>query len=1028
MMKTLFNDNWTFVKNMSHMPVATEVTGQPVDIPHDWQIYDANKLYEDGIGHYIKTFEHSKMPGMSHVFLQFDGVYMDSTVYLNDEKVFEWKYGYSSFSFEISDYLVEGENRLQLICRAIHPNSRWYSGAGIYRNVWMIQKPDAYIALNGIYISTQKENDGFRVYTDVDVCLPESEKSCDNYYVKCEISDGEKVTAACEAKVAAQNGDFKASLEIVADDVRCWDIDDPYMYKMMVSLYKNDVPADREEEAFGFRTIEFKPESGFHLNGRKLKLKGACMHHDLGALGAAFNMDAVKRQITILKEMGVNAIRTAHNMPAPEFIEAACDMGILIMCEAFDAWECSKTEYDYARFFKEWHAKDIESMVKRDRNAPCIIMWSIGNEIYDTHKDENGLRIAKDLLKHVRKYDYRHNAGVTICSNYMPWENAKKCADVVKLAGYNYAEGYYKEHHEEHPDWVIFGSETASIVQSRGIYHFPAECSILDDDDLQCSSLGNSTTSWGAKSISSVLTAERDAPFSAGTFIWSGFDYIGEPTPYHTKNSYFGQVDTAGFKKDSFYLYQSGWRDYRSFPMVHLLPYWDFNEGQIIDVFAYSNAPCVELFLNDVSLGKKEIDHAKGTELYAGWKVPYKSGVIEARAYDESGKVIATDIKRTPGDAQKIIMTADRDHIYGNGRDLVFVEIEAFDSENEPVANANNRIFVDVSGPGRLVGLDNGNSTDYESYKGKTKRLFSGKLLAIVAAEKNAGDIHITASSKGLAGAELTIKSLSWEKDLTGVSALERNSEIYDIKDENRLHEIPVRKIELKAPYNKLDEKHKKVTVTAGLYPENTTYRADELVWRVTTSSGVDTNIAKISPMGDGTLEAFIEAVGDGCFRVRCECFNGSKAAQVISELEFSIEGMGTVLRSAYEFTSSSLFSKSSNNFTNGNERGIASPIDEDSFVYYDNIDFGNYGSRIIKIPFFELDSRPFEFKIWKGVPYTDKAEVIALAVYDKPSIWNTYQEETFVLDKELRGVCGVGFSFSRKAHFKGFVFEKNET
>ena len=349
------------------------------------------------------------------------------------------------------------------------------------------------------------------------------------------------------------------------------------------------------------------------LNGKKIKLNGVCEHHDLGALGAAFNKAALKRRFVILKEMGVNAVRTAHNMPAVELMELADEMGILIVSEAFDMWEKSKTPYDYARFFKEWAHIDVKSWVMRDRNHPSLLMWSIGNEIYDTHAGERGQEVTKMLMDYVLKYDPRENAKVTIGSNFMPWENAQKCADIVKVAGYNYAEKYYKKHHEEHQDWIIYGSETASIVQSRGIYHFPFEKSILADDDEQCSALGNSTTSWGAKSAEACIIAERDTPFSLGQFIWTGFDYIGEPTPYHTKNSYFGQIDTATFKKDSYYIYQAEWTDYKTKPMVHIFPYWDFNKGQMIDVRVCSNACKIELQLNGITIGTHVIDHEHGT-------------------------------------------------------------------------------------------------------------------------------------------------------------------------------------------------------------------------------------------------------------------------------------------------------------------------------------------------------------------------------------------------------------------------------
>ena len=290
-------------------------------------------------------------------------------------------------------------------------------------------------------------------------------------------------------------------------------------------------------------------------------------------------------------------------------------------------WERAKTEYDYARFFRKWHARDVESWIRRDRNHACIIMWSIGNEIYDTHADKKALSITEDLKTLVEKFDPMKNARVTLASNYMPWEGAQKCADIYKTVGYNYAERCYEEHHSKHPDWVIYGSETASLVMSRGVYHFPLSQGTLAEEDGQCSSLGNSFTSWGGHSYEEVAGIDRDIPYSMGQFLWSGFDYIGEPTPYHSKNSYFGQIDTAGFGKDAFYFWQSVWTDPAKAPMIHIIPcYWDFNEGQIIDVRVVSNLDHVELFLNGKSLGKKELTHRPGSglDLIANYSVPYE--------------------------------------------------------------------------------------------------------------------------------------------------------------------------------------------------------------------------------------------------------------------------------------------------------------------------------------------------------------------------------------------------------------------
>ena len=298
------------------------------------------------------------------------------------------------------------------------------------------------------------------------------------------------------------------------------------------------------------------------------------------------------------------------------------------------------------------------------------------------------------LIAEVRRYDSLKNAAVTLGSNYMPWENTQKCADVIKLIGYNYGENYYEEHHKKHPDWMIYGSETGSIVQSRGIYHFPYQQSVLADEDEQCSSLGNSTTSWGAKSTEACILAERDHPYSCGQFIWTGFDYIGEPTPYHTRNSYFGQIDTAGFPKDSYYIYQAAWTDYKKAPMVHIFPYWDFNEGQFIDLRVCSNAPVVEVFFNGKSQGTFTIDHENGMELTGHWQLPYKEGEIRAVACDESGKIVAEEVRYSFGEAKRILLKPQKQSLRANGEDLLFLEISMEDENGYPVENANNRVLI----------------------------------------------------------------------------------------------------------------------------------------------------------------------------------------------------------------------------------------------------------------------------------------------------------------------------------------------
>ncbi|MFP4017576.1 MAG: glycoside hydrolase family 2 TIM barrel-domain containing protein, partial [Halanaerobiales bacterium] len=513
--KRLFNDGWAFAKSSLEVKDIDNLQFEQVDIPHDWLIYNTLDLYENSIGWYRKN--HTYNGEADQVLLYFDGVYMDSSLYVNGQFVGEWKYGYSSFEHDITESLHKGEN--EILLKVVHqsPNSRWYSGAGIYRNVWLKIRNKNHIITDGIYVTTEQQEEIWYVDIETELNIHKDVKLTHTI-----IHENQEITHRSELMSADISNPMKISKQkLTVDRPLLWSPDNPNLYKLVTKLellQMDDKIQDTMEtgkyigtkeksrtietitQNIGFRKIELDPDEGFILNGNRLKLNGVCEHHDLGALGAAFNKTALERRFAILKEMGVNAVRTAHNMPAVEFMELADEMGLLVVSEAFDMWERSKTEYDYARFFKEWAQKDVKSWVWRDRNHPSLMMWSIGNEIYDTHAGERGQELTRMLMEWVLEHDPEENGRVTIGSNYMPWENAQKCADIVKIAGYNYGEKYYQNHHLVHPDWVIYGSETGSVVQSRGIYHFPAEQSILADDDEQCSALGNSATSWGADS------------------------------------------------------------------------------------------------------------------------------------------------------------------------------------------------------------------------------------------------------------------------------------------------------------------------------------------------------------------------------------------------------------------------------------------------------------------------------------------------------------------------------------------------
>lgn len=1020
--KILFNDSWEFAKSPLEVSKSEGLDFEPVDIPHDWLIYNTLDLYENSIGWYRKRFTCEKEE--KQILVRFDGVYMDSSLYVNDQYIGEWKYGYSSFEHDITDAVVEGEN--EILLKVVHqsPNSRWYSGAGIYRNVWLKIRDRNHIVSDGIYITSRKKGNDWQVEIDTELDICEEVQISHSILYK-----GRKIAGTCERVRASKKHSTHNIQTLTIENPLLWSTNAPNLYQVITELQvpaKDDVPKERMiklesiAQNIGFREIIFDPQQGLKLNGKKMKLNGVCEHHDLGALGAAFNKTALRRRFEILKEMGVNAVRTAHNMPAPELMELADEMGFLVVSEAFDMWERPKNPYDYGRFFKDWAHVDVNSWVMRDRNHPSLLMWCIGNEIYDTHADGRGQELTRILIDYVRKYDPKENARITIGSNYMPWENAQKCADIVKVAGYNYAEKYYVKHHEGHPDWMIYGSETSSIVQSRGTYHFPFEKSILAEDDEQCSALGNSTTSWGAKSAEACILAERDTPFSLGQFIWTGFDYIGEPTPYHTKNSYFGQIDTATFKKDSYYIYQAEWTDYRTKPMVHIFPYWDFNNGQIVDVRVCSNAPKVELQLNGRAIGSCDIDHEHGTQLVGWWKLPYEEGELKAIAYDETGKIIATDVRKSFKDAKSIRLHADKDRLIANGTDLIFVEITMEDENGNIVENANNRVEVRVTGAGRLLGLDNGDSTDYDPYKGLSRRLFSGKLMAIIGATLEMGKIQVEVSSIGMESRTAEFESLpAIDEDLTGISAKTKNTELPCVMGNSE--EIPLRKIEIISDYPRIfDRSRKDMIVSVKLYPENTSYR--EVEWSVVNDAGIPSNLAKIESFGH---EAKVTALSDGKFYIRCTSKNGTGKTKLISQLEFSVSGLGTAYKDPYGFILGGLYDYSKGDVGNGNERGVSTARDGETHVGFHGIDFGPYGSDTITIPIFALSSEEYYIQIWEGMPGEEGSELLANVVYQKESRWNVYQEETYRLPRRLRGVTSICFVLRQKVHIKGFSFER---
>lgn len=1003
----LFNDGWQFCL----CDIGTELSALPgrhwydVELPHDWLINDASKLYETGEGWYRRSLPCSAEQLSGRVLLNFDGVYMNSTLFVNGKEAGSWTYGYSAFEHNITDFLHEGEN--ELLLRVFHqsPNTRWYSGAGIFRDVMLKLRPAAYIGTNGVYIhSAPQPEGGWTTEVETDVVGEASD-----IRMLLEVFDPAGASMGgygLEAHFDGGHEKFTASFN--STDPELWSVDDPMLYTLKISLYSGSELLDCVNESFGYRTAEFDPDRGFLLNGEPVKLHGVCMHHDLGALGSALNEAALARQLRIMKEMGVNAIRTSHNMPARQLVQLCDEMGLLVDSEAFDMWEKPKTEFDNHRFFTEHAERDVRSWIERDRNHPCIIMWSIGNEINDTI-DPHGLDITKRLYEYVLKYDPKGNAAPTIGSNYMGDENAQKCSDVVKLAGYNYSEYLYDEHHAKYPDWVIYGSETASAVRSRGIYRFPAELPLLTGEDCQCSSLDNSVVGWGSSAMKS-WRLDRDCPFCCGQFIWTGFDYIGEPTPYNTKNSYFGIVDTAGFPKDIYYFYQSVWVSPEQKKVLHIVPsYWDFIPGQEIDVLIYSNARDVELFLNGKSIGSHVMELETSQDMRAHFKVPFEPGVLRVVGHFADGSE-CSEVLHTPADPAAVVLTSDKETLLADGRDIAFVEISTVDVNGIPVGNARNRIRVEVSGAGRLVGLDNGDSTDYGSYKGDNRRLFSGKLLAMVESTLEPGEITVRAYSEGLETAKLRLCSEGCG-EVRGVSVVTGNG--FPAVCPAYTAEVPARLLLPEVDINRFDPERRSAEIRAKLLPENCTY--DDISWSVVRRNGVESNLAQVDGSG---RSAVVTAKGDGEFFVRAMVHNGAEHPQVIADIPFTAEGLGAAVRDAYSFISASTLD-SSNVPTNIIEDGALSNFDGRTVMTYSDIDFGKTGSQIISLSVGTCFDMPVE--VWEGTP--DDGKLICRVDFGNNGHWCGFAGQDFALAERLTGVRTISVVIDSRVIFGGFSF-----
>ncbi len=998
-MEQLFNHGWEFVKlnSGSSLTDAESSVWKKVDLPHDYLIYQAHNLYETCDGWYRCMLSVPQQWLDKAVTLRFDGVYMDCDVLLNGMVVCTHHYGYTCFDVNLTGLLHEGENSLHVHIRHQSPNSRWYSGAGIFRDVTLHVLDKVHIALDGTYVNARRCGDDWKLTVETELTgmtdQPIFHRLLDTHDVICETT---VFSEGC-----------KAIAEMTVHSPELWNVDDPAVYTLETTLGEQVI-----RENVGFREMKFTTDRGLLVNGVPVKLHGVCLHHDLGCLGSAFNLDAAIRQLEAMKKMGVNSLRTSHNPPAKQVMNLCDELGILVVDEAFDMWQQPKTPYDYARFFDADVKADVASWVRRDRNHPSLLMWSIGNEIGDTNNNpEQAGRVTQMLCENVRKHDPCGNGVTTIGSNYMAWAGAQHCAQFIQAVGYNYGEKLYEKHHAEHPEWVIYGSETASTVSSRGVYRFPMSAAILTDDDLQCSSLGNSNTSWGTQNIAQMLVDDLNCEYSLAQYLWTGTDYIGEPTPYHTRNSYFGMMDTACFPKDYWYLCKALWNPE---PMVHIGVSWDWNPGQMIDVPVMTNAASVELFLNGESLGVKNVDLRDVEKCWPVWQVPFEAGELKAVAYSADDSIVAEDVRVTPGDTAKIVLSVDRPVLGASGNDLVFVTISAADIHGNPVDNACDRVHVSVTGQGMLMGLDNGDSTDRDGYKTTTRRLFSGKLLAIVGDIGEEGNVHVEVTSPGKEIAVLDIPVMR------NMNAWQRVRSVPLCREESMPDEVPVRKIELiPLGEKRLTPENKKVAFRVVLHPANAMQQ--EISFRITNAKGIESPCAEYAVEGDIVT---VTALGDDQVYLRASCNNGYPHARVISQQDILIEGLGQPNLDPYSFISGGLYTLSYGDLTSGNEQGVAFARDGESMAGFTNVDFGLVGSDEITLPIFALDGTHYDITLWDGHP-REGGEIIAVLPYQKPSRWNVYQPETYKLPRRLTGLHTLCITMNRKIHLKGFSFTK---
>ena len=802
-----FNADWQFLKEHAEgaeKPEFDDSSWRTLDLPHDWAIegpfdvkYNARSggLPFHGTGWYRKSFQVPMNKRGQHLAIEFEGAMYNSHVWINGHFLGNRPFGYLGFQYDLTPHLnFGGENVIAVKLSPEDLSSRWYPGAGLYRNTWLTTTSPTRIPYWGTFVTTPLITDEL---AEVRVQTKVVHRGSSPATLKLETTilnpAGKQVAKVPATPLQLLPGETRTySPTLVVSKPKRWDMDTPVLYTAVTRILAEEgKELDRYETKFGIRTVEYVAGEGLYLNGKAVELNGVCMHHDLGALGAAVNYRATERQLEIMQSMGVNSIRTAHNPPSSEVLQVCDRLGILVQVEAFDCWQIPKIPNGYNKFFDAWHERDLRDMIRRDRNHPSVIMWSIGNEILEQGR-KDGWKLARHLHRICKDEDPTRLTSAGF--NHYPGSVKNGLAAEVDIPGFNYKPLAYAEVAKNYPEWHILASETSSCTSTRGVYHLPIE-KYKTHPSLHVTSYDLIGPVW-AYPPDIEFRFLKETPSVLGEYIWTGFDYLGEPTPYggrdNSTNGYwnadwparsssFGAVDLCGFPKDRYFLYRSQWTDVKNDPMVHLLPHWNWEgkEGQEIPVYAYTNASEVELFLNGTSLGRKKkgvdttslkvafMRWAEGdyeSPYRLSWDVPYTPGELKVVAY-EGGKVVAEKSHHTAGEPAYIKLTPDRSEILADGSDLSFVTVTIHDKDGNFCPLANVQVDFALEGAGDLVAVDNGNSASLESFQGTTRKTFNGMALAVIRSQKKSfGAIRLAASAPGLDVGNANIRLLRLKK------------------------------------------------------------------------------------------------------------------------------------------------------------------------------------------------------------------------------------------------------------------------